>query len=86
MTTMQPKLTPTQQRMLDLLSDGLPHNKAELHALLWDNLSYANTIQVHISALRKVLRARGEDILCEFIHRRLHYRHVRLLSCVGTGG
>jgi DNA-binding winged helix-turn-helix (wHTH) protein len=71
---------PVQQRMLELLSDGLPHSKEELHDCLYDELSNIATIQKHISLIRKQLRPHGQDILIEFIRRRVHYRHVRLLS------
>lgn len=73
------KFTPTQQAMLDVLADGLPHTFDELHACLLDDLSQISTIQFHISNLRKVLRPLGQDIICEVANRRKYYRHIRLL-------
>lgn len=58
------RFTPTQQRIMDLLSDGQPHGRTELHGCLRDSLSEVQTIENHISHLRKVLRPRGEDIIC----------------------
>lgn len=72
--------TPTQSAILDILSDGLRHGKDELCACLSDELSAKDNLKFHISNIRKVIRPRGEDILCEFYRRARHYRHVRLLS------
>lgn len=71
--------TPTQQRMIDLLSDGMPHDRHELHACLDDPLSSLATIKFHLSLIRRIIRLRGEDIICELWERKIHYRHVRLL-------
>lgn len=72
--------TPTQKRMLAVLRDGLPHTREELHACLPDDLSELRAIQAHISHIRKHLRVVGEEIVCEYYLRKLHYRHVRLLD------
>lgn len=71
--------TPTHKRMLEVLSDGLPHSRLEMHACLYDELGDIENIHYHISTLRKHLRKKGEDILIQIISRRPHYRHVRLL-------
>ncbi len=48
------KLTPTEQRIYDLLLDGALHNKKEVaDTCLEDKLGDASNIQVHISNLRK---------------------------------
>jgi hypothetical protein len=72
-------LQPIQIKMLDVLSDGLPHSRKELHACLSDPMVDMAAIRVHICHIRKVLRPRGQDIVCELKHRKIHYRHVRLL-------
>lgn len=79
------EFSPTQTRMLILLSDGRPHTKEELHGCLWDELSKKSAINYHLLLLRKLLRTRGEDIICEFSRRRRVYRHVRLLSSAYDG-
>lgn len=71
--------TPTQQRMIDLLSDGMPHDRKELHRCLDDELAQLSAIQFHLSMIRRVLRPRGEDILCVLFDRKIHYQHIRLL-------
>jgi hypothetical protein len=77
--------TPTQTAMLKVLSDGLPHSKAELHACLPDELSRPNSILRHLVDIRKVLRPRGQDVLCEYRDRARFYRWVRLLGHEGDG-
>lgn len=75
--------TATQQAMLDILSDGLPHTREELHACCGP--SCRRTIQVHLSHIRKKLRPKGEDILCTYTNRGWRYQHVRLLCSPYTG-
>lgn len=74
------KVTPTQQRILDLLSDGMRHSREEVFTCLNDELQKLENIQVHLCHLRKVLRPKGQDIVCELFQRRLYYRHIILLS------
>ncbi len=77
--------TPTQLRMLAILADGLPHTREELHACISDDLAPLSAIRSHISLMRKKLRPKGEDVICELSWRRIHYRHVRLLGSANTG-
>ena len=77
---MTPSLfTPTQRRMLAVLSDGLPHTRLELAACLEDELAKPSAVKKHLYLMRKVLRAQGQTILCEFDLKRPRYRHVILL-------
>lgn len=73
-------LTPTQQRIIKLLSDGLPHTREEIHSLLDDALTELSAVRKHVCLVRAKLAGRGETILCELVNRRICYRHVRLLS------
>lgn len=77
-----PTLTPIQQQMLMLLSDGQPHTRHELRACLNDEQAELSTVKVHISRIRKHLRPRQQDIICELRHNRICYRHVQLLPKV----
>lgn len=73
--------TPTQYRILKVLSDGLDHKKGELKAVLDDEMAGDNALSVHLTYLRKRLRPRGEDIVCVARgHGRYFYRHVRLIA------
>ncbi len=74
------KLTPVQTRMVEVLSDGLPHTRKELEACLFDELSGRNAMNMQLSRLRKKLRPNGEDILCEWCAKQYMYRRVRLLA------
>ena len=77
--------TPTQKRMLELLSDGLPHRREELHKCLEDDLSQLNAIQPHISRIRDKIRGKGEDIICVYFERTIGYQHVRVLYSANDG-
>lgn len=79
------RLTPTQKKMLQLLSDGMPHSRAEVHACLPDELGARTNIYPHLSGIRRQLKEIGEAILVEFIRGRLHFRHVRLLASAYNG-
>lgn len=72
--------TPTERCMLAVLADGYPHTREELHACLYDDRGALSNIRVHISAIRKKLRPRGEDVACELLAGKVYYRHVRLLK------
>lgn len=74
------KLTPTERKILDVLSDGLPHTRAEVHACLPDELGDMSNVWVHISNLRGKLRATGRDVACVYRNRRRHYQLFRLLA------
>lgn len=73
-------MTPTQARFFDLLSDGLPHSRQELHSCLWDEQSSMKVIKFHLWGLRKLLKPLGMAILCELIYKyAIRYRLVILL-------
>ncbi|MFA5376352.1 MAG: hypothetical protein WC455_11460 [Dehalococcoidia bacterium] len=82
---MREGFTPTQTAMLKVLSDGLPHSKAELHACLPDEMGPLKNISRHLGEIRKALRPRGQDVLCEYRDRARLYRWVRLLGHEGDG-
>ena len=73
--------TPTQRRMLALLSDGRPHTRAELRKLLWDEHSGLGAVRRQLCAARKIVRAAGCEIVCEITQGgRICYRQVKLLN------
>ena len=57
-----PRLTPVQQRMLDVLSDGLLHRAEELHACLVDDMGALRNIASHLSLIRQALKPQGETV------------------------
>ncbi len=77
--------TPTQRLLLNVLADGRPHSRAELHGC-FDELAEVKRVRNTISLMRAKLRPEGEDIVCELRSRQIWYRHVRLLKpYVATG-
>ena len=60
-----PQMTPTQRRMLALLSDGKVHSKEEMHKCLCDELGRIENISPHVTHLRQQLRTVNRDLVCE---------------------
>jgi hypothetical protein len=71
--------TPTQQKIINVLSDGQPHQKRELQDCL-DELAEPNAIHVHVTLIRRKLRPVGEEILCVNRDGKSYFRHVRVVS------
>lgn len=78
-------LTITQCKMLAVLADGLSHKPEDLHACLMDELGPLSNIQPHITAIRKVLRPIGQDVICQRIDGETMYRQVRLIASATDG-
>lgn len=77
---MNGEYTPTEQKIMDLLSDGQAHSRREIHACLPDDLGLLSNIKPHIGNLRKKL-PKDQAILCEIgRNRKIFYRLVSLLS------
>jgi hypothetical protein len=72
--------TKTQLLMLAVLSDGQPHRREELHAILPDDLGPMKNIRPHISKIRKLIRPQGLDVACVWYKRNFCYQQVRLLN------
>lgn len=80
--------TPTEQRIINMLSDGQSHTTAELKTCLDDELASASAVRFHISNIRQRLRPKGEDIVYVMhFQRKLAYRHVKSIAppTVGNG-
>jgi hypothetical protein len=63
------KLTPTQQRMIDVLGDGKLHTRQELHTCLCDRLGSLNNIREHLNLLRKKLQPAGMEVKRCLLHK-----------------
>ena len=76
------QLTPTHQRMIRVLMDGLPHHRSELHACLDDELSGRTAVNKQLCTLRKITRTHGMDVICRAFggRRRYQFQLVRLLA------
>lgn len=71
--------TPTEQRILTVLSDGQAHPRKELLACLNDDMAVAHTLRHHIRNIRRKL-PEGQTIVFEVgFQFKPYYRHIRLL-------
>ncbi len=75
-----PGLTNVQKKIMDVLSDGMAHLDEELLLCLSDDLGTMANVRPHLTDLRKKLRPRGRDIVCErYNGGNTYYRQVRHL-------
>ena len=79
------EFSPTQTKILAVLSDGLPHRWEEIKQVLPNEQSDRHTLNSHLKTIRAKIRPRGQDIICQFILRQRQYRHVRLLHSANDG-
>ncbi len=70
------ELTPTQERLLGVLSDGQPHSAEQLMLCLNDELADRKLLHVHLVYLRKKLLPFNHGILVQFIKSKTYYRRV----------
>lgn len=73
------RFSPTQQRIVDLLADLMPHSNEEIYGMLLTAKS-VNHIQMHISNIRKIIRPIGQDIRCILERGNTFYQLVRCLN------
>ena len=77
------RYTPTQCRILAVLSDGQLHSRDELFACLNDDMTNLTCLRVHLAYLRKKMAEIGETIKTVKFHTKgpgNWYQHVRLIS------
>ena len=74
-------LSPTEQRLMDLLSDGLPHTKKEMVPCLADPLGGETNVKTHLHNLRKKLLPRNEAVLCVIVGGRIKYQFSPAKYC-----
>ena len=77
-----PNFTPTEKKIMLILSDQQSHTKKELFDCLPDELGDIDNVQVHLTNIRKKIRPLGQDIACELVRDRFNsrYRLIRLLA------
>ena len=78
------RFTPTEAKILELLSDGESHSKEEVALYIEPELGQTN-VSFHMMNIRKKLISKGENILCVYNNRRRFYQHVRLLQSPYNG-
>ena len=80
------RFSPTQRRILKLLSDGEPHRREELLRCIDEETdpkkftADGRNLQKHLCLIREKIRPRGHDIVCQLLHRAIHYRHIITLT------
>ena len=75
------RYTPTETRILSLLSDGQGHTKQEIFdECIEDDLARLSAINPHIMNLRRKLQDQGQTIALERNNDVGRYRIVRLLA------
>ena len=77
---MSKQITPTQQRILNVLNDGDTHTREELFECLEDDLAGKSAVQCQVSRLRSILKPQGLIIDCVYRSRRWLYRMSRHLA------
>lgn len=85
MTIKELKLTPTENRIVDMLSDGLPHSRDQLMTCLYDDMGSYPNLNQHLFHLRRKIAPTGIGIVCELVRRGIHYRMVRFLASACDG-
>lgn len=74
----------TQLSLLRTLSDGKRHPRSELAEELpgesIDETRKYRALSWQLCKIRKIIRALGQEIICELHGRKIHYRHIRLLQ------
>lgn len=80
-----PHFTPTEQRLLAVLGDGLDHHRDELMACLSDDMTERSTLRTHFFRMKKKLHPVGQDIVCIRNGAGFRYRQVRLLHSSHDG-
>ncbi len=77
---MSATFTPTEQRILALLADGNAHSKIELDRCLNDDMAGANTLNTHLTNIRRKLSPIGQTVYCNRQNGCVLYSHVRLVA------
>lgn len=74
------KWTPIEQRIIDLMSDGMPHSRLEIIQCTFDpEYTEWNAMLQHIMHINHKLKGTGTVIHCVRQGMNHSYRHVRLL-------
>lgn len=73
-----PAYTPTERRLMEVLSDMEEHPNTELQTCLYDELASPENLRFHMSNLRKKVMALGMGIYSTRVNGHTKYRLVRL--------
>lgn len=74
------RLTPMQQKLMNLLGDEQRHSIAEIIERVFTKEDTANNVQYTVSMLRKAIRPKGMDVACIMLGRETFYQLARLTA------
>ncbi len=72
--------TPIEQRMINLLSDGIRHSYEEMFQCLDDELAGNTAVLFHITNLKNKLAKKGFGITSQRENKVTYYRMVRFIG------
>lgn len=72
--------TETETKILNVLADGMAHDRAELLCCLDSGRATRGGLAVHIFNIRKKLKSFDQYVSCELHGYSVRYRHVQLLK------
>lgn len=72
--------TKTEQRIIKLLSDGMPHPREDLLECMLDPMGNYVALTSHIVRLRRKVRTLNQEIVCELRRGAIYYRQIILLQ------
>lgn len=72
------KFTPLEKEFLEVLKDGMPHLRDDLHSLIKPS-SVGNITKI-IQRMRVKLDPMGMDIVCVYRYRQISYQWIRRLG------
>lgn len=72
--------TPTEQRIIDVLSDGMRHKQDELLKCIEDELATPSNLYSHISRIRKKIHPIGRDVVCRVTGWRRQYQLMSMIK------
>lgn len=73
-------LTPTQQKIYNIVSDGKRHSIKEISPCFQTPNIKPSSVYLHLFNLNRAINPRGEHLMRERIQNRLYLRLVRLIS------
>lgn len=74
--------TPTEQRIMDVLNDELPHTRDELLKCLEDSVATAKNLHPHLSGIRGKIAFIGQTIASSSDNGIFYYRLARKVAPV----
>lgn len=75
-----PHFTPTERKIIHLLSDGRRHLNIEVARVVDPEVLSTKGLKMHFKNLRSKLNPIGQEIVCIRYFGKYYYQHVRFLK------